>query len=69
MAKDKITCKDCRSGVFCPSWGEYKCTKKHRVIHDPVMLDCSDYEKNTSGVELECRCEICESRRNPADDE
>lgn len=55
-----VTCSKCTHGVFCDSWGEWKCNKLHKRIYDPVMLDCRDFEKRKKDEPMpDCQCETC----------
>ena len=51
-------CEDCKSMIFCPSWGEYKCeVKQTRIYHE--RRTCADYVKATKKEERKCHCLTC----------
>lgn len=55
------TCKDnCTFAIFCPSFGEYKCTLKQRRIYDSKKI-CSEYSAKHDNVERKCHCLVCVS--------
>lgn len=52
-------CKDnCAYAIFCPSFGEYKCTLKQRRIYENKET-CNDYAKKTDDKERKCHCLTC----------
>ena len=62
-----VTCSKCTYGIFCDTWGEWKCTKSYKQISDPVMLDCKEFKKRT-GPMPDCQCETCMARRKKEND-
>lgn len=56
-------CFACKNAVFCPTWGQYKCTKFCKVIYDVDILREQCFEKSkTSILDKKCRCETCLER-------
>ena len=67
MAVVERHCKNCEHGIFCNSWGEYKCVVLIRRIYKPdeEALGCVYYKKKSRKVlqdDPKCRCEHCQSR-------
>lgn len=55
-------CKHCKYAIFCPTWGEYKCTK-HEIWKTRPDEICSEYaELGKNDEEKVCRCKDCEER-------
>ena len=38
-----IKCDTCKSAIFDPVMGEYKCEKKKRYVQESIDSDCKDY--------------------------
>lgn len=61
---------ECKNAIFCPSWGERKCIKLNKRIHNPNVEcgeKCKHYSTGTN--DTECRCETClEQQANMEDD-
>ena len=55
---NETLCAKCGNGVFCPSWGEWKCLAYERRMYYPVV-DCSLYEQDTREKKPDCGCETC----------
>ena len=52
-------CKECRNGIFCPTWGEYKCKAYMKRIYREVTA-CDAYSKRPKDFkETPCQCEDC----------
>lgn len=60
--KKMPNCEACEHSIFCPTWGEYKCTKKG-IRFTTSLKNCDDYTelKGTKKVKP-CRCEDCLGR-------
>lgn len=62
MGKD-ILCSSCTSGIFCPTWTSYKCTKYEKRFSSydhPYPANCSGYAKRPIDFkEPKCQCESC----------
>ena len=60
-----LQCETCKHGIFCPTWGDYKCAALH-LSHTSAMLDepCEHYTKTIYPNEKQpkCRCNDCETR-------
>ena len=59
------TCETCESGIFCPTWGEVKCTEfLRRNVYEPgEPNNCDKYKKRKStDKEPKCHCDDCESQ-------
>lgn len=52
-------CVDCSNGIYCPSWGEYKCSVKQMRM--PFgMKACDHYNQQKKGMEeRKCHCITC----------
>ena len=61
MAEDKVLCPNCVYGIYCPTWGEWKCRALERRIYNYASLtDCNFYKKRGKGFEEpRCQCEDC----------
>lgn len=57
-------CETCKNGIFCPTWGDYKCAALH-ISHTSAMLDepCSSYVKTdySKTATPDCHCKTCEN--------
>lgn len=56
-------CETCKNGIFCPTWGDYKCAALH-ISHTSAMLDepCEHYTKTVylkDADEPQCHCDDC----------
>lgn len=61
MNETKCLCPSCISKIFCPTWGEVKCTaKKHRIYGWKEMTECKEYKKRPDKwKEPRCQCKDC----------
>ena len=57
-----MTCSDRAFAIFCETWGEWKCSKKHQIVHRLDAEDCNSY-KLSRGSQQECHCKSCMERR------
>ena len=56
-------CGVCEYAIFCPTWGEYKCTKFAKWVKDPQDLNPDCWEKFvTPVISKKCKCEDCFER-------
>ena len=54
-------CKDCEHSIFCPTFGEYKCSLYEKRIYFPKLIR-SCFVKKKSDKEKECHCKSCMDR-------
>lgn len=53
------SCNNCVYGVFCPTWGNYKCMERRiRVDSGTLKEPCKSYKMGSPEVE-KCQCEDC----------
>lgn len=57
-----LKCNTCAYSIFCPTWGEYKCTKKAITFTTSLIDKCSDYTAVKNKDEQPCQCEACLKR-------
>ena len=60
-------CIVCEKAVYCPTWGQYKCTKFNKWIYDPFSTrrpQCCESLKYplTALLVNKCHCEDCMER-------
>ena len=61
-----LSCKTCKYGLFCPTWGEYKCTKKESWFSRD---SCEDFKARSKDEEMpKCQCNDCLEREEIEDD-
>lgn len=61
-------CAKCSNSIFCPTWGEWKCTELQKRIYKNVTA-CKDFVKRPKNwKEMPCRCEDCQINENLRDD-
>ena len=56
-----MNCEKCKYGIFCPTWGMWKCFEKIRfVFPHELSSKCDKYVAKGKGFEeKECHCEDC----------
>lgn len=56
-----MNCEKCKYGIFCPTWGMWKCIEKIRwVFPHEFSVRCERYvAKGTNDEERECQCDEC----------
>lgn len=59
--ENKSLCPTCVSAIWCPTWGEMKCTElKKRIYSYKTMTECRFYKKRDKNFkESQCQCEDC----------
>ena len=57
-------CSNCKNGVWCPTWGEWKClVLLRRNAYEPDgWSSCEHYAKKTAIEEPKCHCDDCMSQ-------
>lgn len=57
------TCGNCEYAIFCPTWGDFKCTKFAKWIKEVSEMHTECYEKYVTPVlSKKCNCEDCFER-------
>lgn len=58
------SCKTCKYAIFCPTWGDYKCTERKRRMKDPDADGeaCGLYVQGEPSQE--CHCDDCEEYKD-----
>ena len=55
-------CARCKNGIFCNTWGDYKCTVTNAYICKEVNA-CEDFKLRTKADKVTtCQCEDCLSQ-------
>ena len=58
-----MNCEKCVHGIFCPTWGMWKCVEKIRWVfqHEhESSAECAQYvAKKSNDIAKECQCEEC----------
>lgn len=56
-----MKCSNCGKSIWCPTWGEWKCTAyKKRVYARKDIVECDEYIKRPANwPEVPCRCKDC----------
>lgn len=53
-------CINCKHVIFCPTFGEIKCTRRQIRIKEPGRERCCAlYEGTTDTMRADCQCENC----------
>lgn len=63
-----MLCEKCKNAIYCESWGQYKCRKRHIYIYGNKDRNdlCDSFALGEPGKE--CRCKTCEERRSNEDE-
>lgn len=71
MANEKL-CSSCSNSIYCPTWAEYKCTKRAVRFSSygySMPTKCDDYVKRPSNwKEIPCGCDSCQRNENLSDE-
>ena len=56
-----LTCRKCKHGIFCPTWGMWKCVEKIRwIFPHESFVNCEQFvAKGANDIEKECQCDDC----------
>lgn len=56
-----MNCEKCKHGIFCPTWGMWKCVAKIRwVFPHEASIKCAEYAaKGPNDEEKKCQCDEC----------
>lgn len=66
-------CPTCVNSIWCPTWAEYKCTKKEVRLTSYGLkqpITCADYKKRGKDFkESKCQCDDCLKNEKLLDEE
>lgn len=52
-------CGSCSSGIWCGTWGQWKCSMKKRRIYETLTKCDSFAKKPKNWKEMRCQCKDC----------
>lgn len=71
MANDGL-CSSCSASIFCPTWAEWKCTKRAIRFTSygySMPTKCNDYVKRPKNwKEMKCLCDDCLNNESLAEE-
>lgn len=68
-----MDCSTCKHGIFCPTWGEWKCTFDSRrfiKLEDYEDFKCPNHSACSAkeALKRECHCDDCQKNSALSDE-